>query len=370
MKILVAADSFKGSLTSREACEAIKRGLLAADKTAQVIIHPLADGGEGTAAAIASLPDARTVRAKTVDPLLRPIEAEYCILGDTAVIEMAAASGLTLLSENELNPKITTTYGTGLLIKDALDKGLRQFIVALGGSATNDGGAGCLSALGARLLDCKGYELAFGGAALTRLETIDLEGFDPRIADASFTAACDVSATLCGENGASKVFAKQKGASPEDILLLEEALEHYGAVLEKAFYSSVFTVSGGGAAGGFGAMLSACCKAKLLPGFTLLSELTALEKRLSACGLIVTGEGKTDASTLLGKLPMGILNLAKKQNIPCVLLSGDIACPTETLTAAGFTRVYKARPDGASVDYAISHAAELLTAQATQILTG
>ncbi len=368
MKILVAADSFKGSLTSKDACEAIRQGLKNADETTEVMIHPLADGGEGTTEAVCSLPGTERIRVKTTDALGRPIDADYCIYKGTAVIEMAAASGITLLCESELNPKITTTFGTGLMIKDALDRNIQKFIIALGGSATNDGGAGCLTALGARLLDRFHKELPPGGAALSHLETIDLSGFDRRIASASFTAACDVTAPLCGENGASKVFAKQKGASPEDILLLEEALFRYGTILENTFHKPVLTVPGGGAAGGFGAMLTACCGAELSPGFTLLAMLTRLEDKLTACNLVVTGEGRTDASTLLGKLPVGVLALAKRHHVPCVLLSGDIACPEETLTAAGFALVYKARPDGASVSYAMQNAARLLTERAAQIL--
>lgn len=370
MKILVAADSFKGSLSAKDACAAIREGLLSASPSAQVAVLPLADGGEGTVDAVKHLPGAQTVFVKTVDALTRPVSAEYCVIGDTAVMEMAAASGITLLKKDELDPKITTTYGCGPMLSDALGRGVKKIIIGIGGSATNDGGAGALSALGARLLDINGREIPTGGAALTLLHKIDLSAFDKRIFETEITAACDVTATLCGENGATKVFARQKGASQADIPLLENALFNFGKILEKTYDKPVFDIAGGGAAGGFGAMLSVCCNAALRPGIELIAELAGLEEKIRECDTVITGEGKTDASTLLGKVPVGVARIAKKLGKPCVLLSGDIDCDLSLLYDAGFTEVYKARPDGASAQYSIANAKTLLRDKAAALFGG
>lgn len=370
LKILVAADSFKGSLCAKDACAAIREGLLSASPFAQVAVLPLADGGEGTVDAVKHLPGAQTVFVKTVDALTRPVSAEYCVIGDTAVMEMAAASGITLLKKDELDPKITTTYGCGPMLSDALGRGVKKIIIGIGGSATNDGGAGALSALGARLLDINGREIPTGGAALTLLHKIDLSAFDKRIFETEITAACDVTATLCGENGATKVFARQKGASQADIPLLENALFNFGKILEKTYDKPVFDIAGGGAAGGLGAMLSVCCNAALRPGIELIAELAGLEEKIRECDTVITGEGKTDASTLLGKVPVGVARIAKKLGKPCVLLSGDIDCDLSLLYDAGFTEVYKARPDGASAQYSIANAKTLLRDKAAALFGG
>ncbi len=367
MKVLVAVDSFKGSLSSKEACIAISEGIYKVNPSANVDILPLADGGEGTVDAVSCIDGCETIAIDTFDALMRPVKARYCILGDTAIMEMASASGITLLMKDELNPKITTTYGCGILIKDALQRGISKIILGIGGSATNDGGAGALCALGAKLLDKSLKELPLGGAALLSLHTIDMSGFDKRIHAAKIKVACDVTATLCGKNGATKVFAKQKGADKKDILLLEEALLNYGKILKDTFMVPVFDIEGGGAAGGLGAMLCVCCGAVLLPGLELIAGLLKLEEKIRVSDIVITGEGKTDASTLLGKLPISVMRLAKSYQKPCILLSGDIDCESSLLYDAGFSQVYKARPNGASAEYSITFAFELLKNKAAEI---
>jgi glycerate kinase len=367
LKVLVAVDSFKGSLSAKEACSAIREGILRASSCANVEILPLADGGEGTVDAVSCIDGCETISVDTFDALMRSVKARYCILGDTAVMEMAAASGIMLLAKEELNPKITTTYGCGVMMKDALDRGISKIILGIGGSATNDGGAGALCALGAKLLDKSLQELSPGGAALKALHKIDMSGFDKRIRDTQITVACDVSVTLCGESGATKVFAKQKGADKSDILLLEEALLNYGKILQDTFMMPVFDIEGGGAAGGLGAMLCVCCGAALLPGLELIARLVRLEDRIRECDIVITGEGKTDASTLLGKLPIAVMRLAKSHTRPCILLSGDIDCESSLLYDAGFSQVFKARPNGVSTEYSMTHASRLLKKRAAEI---
>lgn len=368
MNILIATDSYKGSLSAKEACEAIREGIIHKNPKADITVLPLADGGEGTVDAICDIQGTKPIYAKTVDALMRTVLAKYCIMGGTAVMEMASAAGITLLKKDELNPKVTTTYGCGIMIKDALDKGIRKIILGIGGSATNDAGAGALSALGAKLLDKNGKEVPAGGAALFLVHKIDLSGFDSRIFKTEITVACDVDALLCGENGATKVFARQKGATETDIPLLENALIHFGKILEKTYNKPVFDIAGGGAAGGLGAMLSVCCNAALCPGIELISKLVGLEQKIEKCDIVITGEGKTDSSTLLGKLPVGVARLSNKYGKPCVLLSGDIDCPHDLLYDAGFSQIHKARPTGAAKEYSIANAKTLLREKAAALV--
>lgn len=368
LKILIAMDSYKGSLSAKEACEEIREGIISTNPKAKVATLPLADGGEGTVDAICGIPGTEAVYIETKDALMRPALAKYCIMGSTAVMEMAAAAGILLLKGSELDPKVTTTYGCGIMLKDALDKGIKKIILGIGGSATNDAGAGALSALGARLLDKNGKEVPLGGAALALVHSIDLSNFDNRIFETEITVACDVDALLCGENGATKVFARQKGATDADIPLLENALCSFGKVLEKTYNKPVFNISGGGAAGGLGAMLSVCCNALLRPGTALISALVGLEEKIKACDIVITGEGKTDSSTLLGKLPVGVALLCKKYNKPCILLSGDIDCPSSLLYDAGFAQIHKVRPKGATAEYSMANAKRLLREKSASLI--
>ncbi|HZJ75522.1 MAG TPA: glycerate kinase [Clostridia bacterium] len=368
MRILIATDSYKGSLSAKEACDAIRDGIILKNPKSNIAILPLADGGEGTVDAICDIQGTKPINAKTIDALMRPVLAKYCVMGDTAVMEMASAAGITLLKKDELNPKVTTTYGSGILLKDALDRGIKKIILGIGGSATNDAGAGALVALGAKLLDKDGKEVPLGGAALRLIHKIDLSSFDNRIFETEITVACDVDALLCGENGATKVFARQKGATEDDIPLLENALINFGKVLEKTYSKPVFNIAGGGAAGGLGAMLSVCCNAALCPGIELISTLVGLEEKIKKCDIVITGEGKTDSSTLLGKLPVGVAHLSKKHGKPCILLSGDIDCSHDLLYDAGFSQIHKARPTGASKEYSIANAKALLREKAATLV--
>ncbi|MBQ7116284.1 MAG: glycerate kinase [Clostridia bacterium] len=352
MNILVACDSFKGSLSSAEVCGTISEILNKAD--IDTIVCPLADGGEGT---VDAFRNALKCEVKTVtvhDPLMREISAQYAISENTAIIEMAAASGITLLKENELNPEITSTYGTGELILHAIESGCTKIIIGIGGSATNDGGKGCLEALGAVFTDKNGTPLNPGGASLKELESIDLTGFKRASDYAELIIACDVTSPLFGENGATKVFARQKGADNRQIEKLENALIHFSEKSKEVLYEDYSTLSGTGAAGGLGFALVAYCGGKLTSGFDAVSNALSLEEKIKDCDLVITGEGKTDNSTLSGKLPIGVARLTKKHNKPCILLSGDIEAAVDL--SDYFYKACKCRLPSDSTEDAIKNA--------------
>lgn len=359
MKILVAPDSFKGSLTSPQAAEIIKDAVSTVKTAAQFTLCPLADGGEGTAEAFTKALNGNFIKCEVHDPLMRKITASYGMCGDTAVIETAAASGITLLKEDELNPLVTSTYGTGELIKHAARNGAKRIIIGIGGSATNDGGMGCFRALGISFKDKNSNELPEGGKALLDLSEIDISGLDKSLSDIEILAACDVTSPLCGENGASKVFAKQKGASDNDIEILENALKKYSEIAEKTFKKDFSVIPGAGAAGGLAFALSLFLDAKLISGFKILSDVLALEEKIKEADIVITGEGKTDNSSLLGKLPVSIAEIAKKHNKECFLLSGDITCEKDELLKH-FTQYKKARLETDTLEDAIKNAGERL----------
>lgn len=333
MKIVVASDSYKGSLTSNEVCDCIEKGIKKASPLAEVIKVPMADGGEGTARSLLQCIGGRNVEVKVKDPLCREITAEYGILADnkTAVIEMAAASGLPLLKSHEKFPLITTTYGTGELVKDALEKGCENFIIAIGGSATNDGGAGMMMALGCNFLDRHGNSIGLGGANLSNLYKIDISNMDKRLLNCKITAACDVENILCGENGASYVFGPQKGASKTDIEILDKALLNFARVIKEDLKKDVLNIPGGGAAGGLGAGLMAFLNANLKRGIDIVMETSALEKKIQGADLVITGEGRMDYQTQFGKAPYGVAMAAKKYNIPVIGICGSIGDRAEEL---------------------------------------
>ena len=342
MKIIIAPDSFKGSLSALEVCENIEKGIRVVFDKAEIVSVPMADGGEGTVQSLVDATGGKLINLKVKDPLMRSIDAFYGILGDdsTAVIEMAAASGITLLSKEERNPMITTTYGTGQIIKHALDMGCRNFIIGIGGSATNDGGAGMLHALGVKLLDENGYEIGFGGGNLDKLQTIDLSEIDNRIKQCNIVAACDVDNPLCGETGASYIFGPQKGADREMIITLDKNLSHYADMVEKYLGISIKDYPGAGAAGGLGGGLLAFLNAKLRPGINIVIETTALEAKLKDADLVITGEGMIDYQTQYGKTPYGVAKLAKKYNIPVIAIAGGIGRDAEELYSKGFDSIF------------------------------
>ncbi|MFS8524938.1 MAG: glycerate kinase [Limnochordales bacterium] len=372
MRIVIAPDSFKGSLSAADAAAALARGMAAVFPRARIMLKPVADGGEGTVEALVTATGGRFVDTEATGPDGRPVRARWGILGDgvTAVVEVAAASGLVLVPRGRRNPLTATSRGTGELIRAALDAGCRRIIVGLGGSATNDGGAGMARALGARFLDAAGRELPPGGAALSGLDRIDVSGLDPRLAETEIIGATDVTSPLLGPAGASAVFGPQKGASPEDVLRLEAALTRYADVLEKqlredwplpvkgliaadspepeqsktAAGPDLRHVPGAGAAGGLGVGLMAFCGATLRPGAPVVFEAIGLEADIKHASLVITGEGKLDGQTAFGKAPMAVAQLAKKHGKPVVAVAGTLGGDVERLHELGIDAVMATAP--------------------------
>lgn len=342
MKIVIAPDSFKESLTAAEVAAAIEAGFRQVFPATEYIRVPVADGGEGTLQSLVDATEGRFIEKTVTGPLGQPVNACFGILGDgkTAVIEMARASGLELVTAEERNPLLTTTFGTGELISAALDSGAEKIIVGIGGSATNDGGAGMMQALGVSLLDAKGNELPQGGAALGELSRIDTSAMDSRLATVEFVAACDVDNPLTGSNGASAIFGPQKGASSAMVKQLDSCLVHYANVIERDLSVHVDTVPGAGAAGGMGAALLAFMKASLKPGIDIVMDAVSLEQQVQGAQLVVTGEGRIDGQTAQGKTPVGVARIAKAQGIPVVALAGAVGHGVEAVYEQGIDALF------------------------------
>lgn len=321
MKILLAPDSFKGCLTAREVADALADGLRSVRPACATVHIPVADGGEGFCEAILSARGGEWVHADTVDPLGRPLRARYALCGDTAVVETAAASGLPLLRPVERNPLQTSSYGTGLLIRDALERGCREFLIGLGGSATHDAGTGLLSALGFRFLDASGQVLPGCGASLSRIAAIDRSAAHPALAAAHFTAACDVDTPFCGPGGAAEVFAPQKGATPEQVRLLDAGSASFAEVIRTVEDDG----KGYGAAGGIGGALHALLGARLSSGIDLVLDAAGFDAQLRDAALVITGEGRLDGQTARGKAAAGILRRAQRAGVPVAAVCGRVA---------------------------------------------
>jgi len=328
MKVVIAIDSFKGSLTSLQAGNAVKDAILRLDKNSEVVVRPLADGGEGTVEALSSGLDSEIVQLTVKGPLLKPVIAKYCILNhtNTAVIEMAAASGLPLISAHERNPLETTTYGVGEMIKDAIERGCRRFIVGIGGSATNDGGIGMLTALGYEFLDKNDAPVALGAKGLKELHTIKSDKVLPALKECSFQIACDVTNPLCGENGCSAVFGPQKGATPEMIKEMDSWLSRYAALAKEVSGKANKDHIGAGAAGGLGFAFLSFTNAALTSGIEIVLNEIKIEEDIKNADVVVTGEGRLDAQTVMGKAPIGVAKLGKKHSKKVIAFSG---CVTE-----------------------------------------
>jgi glycerate 2-kinase len=333
MKFVIAPDSFKESLSAVEVARAIGQGIKLAIPNAIISKIPIADGGEGTVDAILTASGGTRIRAEVTDPLGNTIESFFGLLPDqkTAVIELAAASGLHLVPSEMRNPLVTTTKGTGELIRAALDYGVDEIILGIGGSATNDCGAGILQALGVKLLDEKNVEIPYGGGFLTEIKKIDVSGLDPRIKNVSLTVACDVSNPLIGRNGASAIYGPQKGATETMIEKLDSNLLHFGRLIEKELNKNIIDIPGAGAAGGVGAALLSFFDAHLKPGINLIMELTELEGKIKDADFVITGEGKLDGQTFQGKAPSGIAKIAKKYDKPVYVIAGMIEDGYEAL---------------------------------------
>ena len=359
-KIIIAPDSFKGSISSVKAAEAIKDGFKK-EGFKNIVCVPMADGGEGTTEAMIASSGGKMISIRVHGPMSDEVDAFYGIMGDgkTAVIEMAAASGLPLVL-GEKNPMIATTYGTGQLMRNAAQRGCKKIILGLGGSATNDGGAGMARALGAKFLYADGTELPDGGGALINLDSIDISNFDTRFNDIEIEVACDVNNPLCGENGAAAVYGPQKGASPETVKMLDSALSKLSGVISRDLKKDILDLPGSGAAGGLGGGLVAFTGAKLKSGVDIVMDAAGLGELILDADLVITGEGQTDFQTAFGKVPAGIASLCKKYRKPLVCISGGLGENYEALYDIGITSMFSICDMPMSLDYAMQNAGELL----------
>ncbi|MEF2483181.1 glycerate kinase [Vibrio mimicus] len=355
MKVVIAPDSFKESLTAKQVCDAIQAGLARVWNDAKFVAIPVADGGEGTVQSLVDATQGRIVEVKVMGPQGKRVEAFYGMLGDnqTAVIEMAAASGLHHVPIAQRDPKLTTSFGTGELIRHALDQGVTKLIIGLGGSATNDGGVGMLAALGARFTNADGEPIQLTGGGLRELANIDLRDFDPRLQDCDLLVACDVNNPLCGDKGASAVFGPQKGATPDDVRLLDGALQQFGLLTEKVTGKAVLQSAGAGAAGGMGAALLAYTHATLRPGIEIVLDTVQLAHQVSDADLVITGEGRIDSQTVHGKTPMGVAKVAKRFDVPVIALSGCTGENYQAVYQCGIDAVFAAVPRAMTLEDAL-----------------
>lgn len=341
LKIVTAMDSFKGTMSSIEACERVKNGVQDVIPDAEVVCIPVADGGEGTVEAFHYVLGGELVRATVTGPLFEPVEAEYLILPDgrTAVVEMAAASGLPLVGERK-NPLKTTTKGTGELLRHAAERGCTHILLGLGGSATNDGGAGALAALGIRLLDAAGAEIEPTGGGLSALSRIDLSGMAACMKECRITLLCDVDNPLCGENGASAVYGPQKGADEAQVVQLDRNLRQLAACIRQTTGREVETLPGGGAAGGIAAGLAGFFEVELRPGIQLLLETIGFQKLAAGADLVITGEGRIDFQSVRGKVPYGIGMAARTAGVPAIVIAGDMGSGYDAIYDCGIEAVF------------------------------
>jgi len=368
VRIVIAPDSFKGSLSALGVAAAMERGVRAVFPDAEVVKIPVADGGEGTVEALVEA-TAGSLRSQRVHgPLGDAVEARWGVLGDgrTAVLEMAAASGLPLVPREKRDPRVTSTVGTGELLRAALDAGLPRAILGIGGSATNDGGAGLARALGVRFLDAKGRDLPEGGAALRGLARIDSSRLDPRLERVELLVACDVDNPLTGPRGASAVYGPQKGATPEMVRELDAALARYAEVARQTTGRDVGAVPGAGAAGGLGAGLLFFTPAKLRPGVEIVLEATGFEEKVRGAALVFTGEGRTDFQTSMGKAPVGVAAAAKRHGVPVVCLSGGLGPGADEVLERGIDALASAMPGPMSLEEAVAGGAALVEAAAAR----
>lgn len=363
MKIVIAPDSFKESLTAAQVAAAIRSGMQRIWPDCEYIELPLADGGEGTVQALVDASGGHLQSIQTSDPLDREITADYGILGDqqTAVIEMAAASGLHHIPLALRDPKQTSSFGTGELIRHALDQGLRKIIIGLGGSATNEGGIGMLAALGVKFKDRNGVDIPLNGQGLMQLAEIDMSGLDRRLAQCEMLVACDVDNPLCGEQGASATFGRQKGATTQDIQQLDSALLHYATLIQATTGKAVAELSGAGAAGGMGAALLGFLPVQLKPGIQIIAETLNLEQKIADADLLITGEGRIDGQSIHGKTPVGVAALAKRYDIPVIAVAGSTGAGYQQVYQHGIDAVFAAVPRAMSLDEALTEAATNLS---------
>jgi glycerate kinase len=360
MRVVIASDSFKGSLSSAQVAAQVERGFKEVFPDWTYVKVPVADGGEGTVEAMVGATGGRIIDCVVAGPLGKQVKAFFGLTGNgrTAVIEMAAASGMAHLRPHEFDPMRTTTFGVGELIRAALDHGARHLIVGIGGSATNDGGAGMLQALGVRLLDNAGRDIGWGGEALASLITIDCEGIDARLAECEIEVACDVENPLVGPNGASSIFGPQKGATPLMVDTLEANLRHYADCVKRARNIDVTDIRGGGAAGGLGAAMAAFLDADLRSGAEIVAKAVGLEELIEQADLVITGEGRIDEQTLRGKIPFGVAGIAARFDTPVVAFCGSLGAGFELFLNSGADAIFSIVSGTCSIEQALERAAE------------
>ena len=368
MRIIVAPGAFKNSLPASQVARAIESGLARSGLDAQVRITPIADGGNGTLDAFLA-GGGRRIPMTVEDPVGRPVEAAYGLLpdGETAVIEMALASGMELLEHWQLNPLIASTYGTGQLMKAAMEAGAKRIIVGMGGSATVDGGAGCLQALGVHLFDAYGEEIPRGGGSLNQIFLIDTQGLDPRWKEVEVLIASDVDNPTLGPQGAAAVFGPQKGATPEQIDTLEANLRHFFTVVWNQLGVDVRQVEGGGAAGAFSAGLMAFLNGRIVSGIDMILQYSGFASALEEANLVITGEGQMDSQTIHGKGPVGVARLAREHSVPTVAIVGGLNVRDDVLHEAGIQAVLPIVTGPMTLETAIEHAAELVERAAMRL---
>lgn len=369
MKIVIAPDSFKESLSAAGVASALARGLRQALPTAEIRECPLGDGGEGTLDAVLAATGGEVREVRVTGPLGEPVTARWGWLAEqrTAFVEMASASGLELVPRARRDVRVATSHGTGELLRAALDAGAERLVLAIGGSATNDGGAGVLQALGVRLLDAQGQALAPGGAALASLASLDLTDLHPRLAAVEVVIAADVDNPLCGPQGASQIFGPQKGASPEQVRELDAALAHFATVTAATLGRDVSKQPGAGAAGGVGFAALAFLQATFRPGIEVVAELVGLEEALQGADLAVTGEGRLDGQTLRGKTPAGVLRLAQRHGVSVVAVAGSLGEGYDALYQQGLAAAFSLVPGPLSLEEALAQAEVLLERTARDI---
>lgn len=370
MRVVIAPDSFKECASALAVAEAIAEGVMRAMPEAAFEIVPMADGGEGTVDALVAATSGAKAEAMVMGPLGEPVVAEYGLLGDgkTAVVEMAAAAGLHLVPKDRRDPRKTTTYGVGELIAQALDCGVSRLIVGIGGSATNDAGAGMAQALGYALRDKDNREIERGGAALAKVRSIDGARRHLKLGTCEILVACDVDNPLCGPRGASRVYGPQKGADAKAADELDAALASFAKVIEKSLGVAIADMPGAGAAGGLGGGLVAFCGATLTPGAALVAETVGLEEKIRGADLVITGEGKLDGQTAGGKAPLGVARLAKKHGVPCIALAGMVEPGYEALYEKGVTAAFPIAAGPVTLEQALRDAPARLTATAEAAL--
>ena len=369
MKILIAPQSYKGSISAIKVAEAIKEGALNIFPSIESLIIPVADGGDGTLETLVESTSGIIHNSNATGPLGNSIPVIWGTLGDskTAIIEMARISGLALVPQNKRNPYYTTSYGLGEIIKEALDLGYRKFIIGIGGSATNDGGAGMAQALGAKLTDANKKSIDFGGLALNEITKIDISGIDPRINESEILVACDVNNPLCGPNGASFIYGPQKGASPEMVKTLDDALYHFGSQLIRDTGINIMEIEGSGAAGGIGGGMVGFLNAKLKPGIEIVLDSLDFDKSLKNVDLVITGEGQIDFQTVFSKAPIGVAKHAKKYNIPVIAICGSLGENYQDVHSHGIDAVIPIIPKPMDLKNASDNAYELIKNTSEQI---